>query len=32
MRNDHEFRGPLNMTNPGEFTNLELAQQIIVMT
>ncbi|PKN40453.1 MAG: NAD-dependent dehydratase [Deltaproteobacteria bacterium HGW-Deltaproteobacteria-18] len=32
MRNDHEFCGPLNMGNPGEFTILELAQQIVEMT
>jgi UDP-glucuronate decarboxylase len=32
MRNDHEFCGPLNMGNPGEFTILELAQQSIEMT
>ena len=32
MHNDHEFCGPLNMGNPGEFTILELAQQVIEMT
>jgi UDP-glucuronate decarboxylase len=32
MRNDHEFCGPMNMGNPGEFTILELAKQIIEMT
>lgn len=32
MRNDQDFCGPLNMGNPGEFTILELAQQVIEMT
>jgi UDP-glucuronate decarboxylase len=32
MRNDKEFCGPLNMGNPGEFTILALAQQIIEIT
>jgi UDP-glucuronate decarboxylase len=32
MRNDHEFCGPLNMGNPGEFTILELAQHVIELT
>jgi UDP-glucuronate decarboxylase len=29
MRNDRDFSGPLNMGNPGEFTILELAEQVI---
>jgi UDP-glucuronate decarboxylase len=32
MRNDHDFCGPLNMGNPGEFTILELARLVIVLT
>jgi UDP-glucuronate decarboxylase len=32
MRNDQDFCGPLNMGNPGEFTILELALQILEMT
>ena len=32
MNSDPEFLGPVNIGNPGEFTMLELAEQIIALT
>lgn len=32
MNSDPDFLGPVNLGNPGEFTMLELAQKVIVMT
>lgn len=32
MESDDEFPGPLNMGNPGEFSILELAQQVVTLT
>ena len=32
MNGPDEFSGPLNLGNPGEFTILELAQQVIALT
>jgi UDP-glucuronate decarboxylase len=32
MNGPDEFSGPVNLGNPGEFTILELAQQVIALT
>lgn len=32
MESDDEFPGPMNMGNPGEFSILELAQQVVTLT
>ena len=32
MNSDPDFRGPVNLGNPGEFTMLELAQKVILKT
>lgn len=32
MNSDPEFLGPVNIGNPGEFTMLELAEQVIALT
>jgi UDP-glucuronate decarboxylase len=32
MESDDEFIGPMNMGNPGEFSILELAQQVVELT
>jgi UDP-glucuronate decarboxylase len=32
MHSPDDFTGPVNLGNPGEFTVLELAQQVIRMT